>query len=54
VIGGPASVHEGLTTLQERTAADELMISTRLHSYQARVRSFTLVAQSWGLTTPRS
>ena len=54
VIGGPAAVHEGLTKLQERTAADELMISTRLHSYQARVRSFTLVAQSWGLTTPRS
>jgi luciferase family oxidoreductase group 1 len=49
VIGTPEIVFEGLVQLQERTEADELMISTRMHSYEARVRSLTLVAQRWGL-----
>ena len=49
VIGDPQAVREGLDLLQRRTQADELMLSTRTHSHQARVRSFTLVAQSWGL-----
>jgi luciferase family oxidoreductase group 1 len=52
LIGDPATVHEGLVQLQNRTNADELMISTRMHSYEARVRSLTLVAQGWGLTPP--
>jgi luciferase family oxidoreductase group 1 len=50
VIGDPGTVREGLIQLQERTAADELMLSTRTHSYEARATSFTLVARSWGLT----
>jgi alkanesulfonate monooxygenase SsuD/methylene tetrahydromethanopterin reductase-like flavin-dependent oxidoreductase (luciferase family) len=54
VIGDPHAVHEGLDLLQRRTQADELMLSTRTHSYQARVRSFTLVAQSWGLVPLKS
>jgi luciferase family oxidoreductase group 1 len=49
VIGDPQAVREGLDLLQRRTQADELMISTRTHSHQARERSFTLVARSWGL-----
>jgi len=49
VIGDPQTVHEGLTLLQQRTKADELMLSTRTYSLEARVRSFTLVAQSWGM-----
>jgi hypothetical protein len=35
--------------LQRRTGADEIMLSTRAHSYEARVRSLTLVATRWGL-----
>jgi alkanesulfonate monooxygenase SsuD/methylene tetrahydromethanopterin reductase-like flavin-dependent oxidoreductase (luciferase family) len=50
VIGDPATVLEGLKKLQARTEADELMLSTRTHSYEARVQSFTLVATAWGLT----
>ncbi len=50
VIGDPATVLEGLQKLQVRTEADEFMLSTRTHSYEARVQSFTLVARSWGLT----
>jgi luciferase family oxidoreductase group 1 len=49
VIGDPATVLEGLKKLQARTEADELMLSTRTHSYEARVQSFTLVATAWGL-----
>jgi len=49
VIGDPATVHEGLDQLRQRTAADELMISTRTHAHDARLRSLTLVAESWGL-----
>ncbi len=54
VIGDPKAVREGLDLLQRRTQADELMLSTRTHSHQARVRSFTLVAESWNLVSPNS
>lgn len=50
LIGGPAMVAEGLSLLQTRTAADEIMISTRVHSLEARIQSFTLVAKAWGLS----
>jgi luciferase family oxidoreductase group 1 len=49
VIGDPATVVGGLEALGERTGADELMLSTRTHSYEARRRSFELVAEAWGL-----
>ena len=52
LIGTPETVLEGLVQLQERTAADEIMLSTRIHSYEARVRSLTLVAEAWGLEAP--
>jgi luciferase family oxidoreductase group 1 len=52
LVGPPDAVHEGLIQLQRRTEADEIMISTRMHSYEARVRSLTLVAHTWGLTPP--
>jgi luciferase family oxidoreductase group 1 len=48
-IGDPDTVHKGLSSLIERTGSDELMISTRTHSYQARVNSYTLLARRWGL-----
>jgi luciferase family oxidoreductase group 1 len=50
VIGDPETVRRGLVSLLDRTAADELMLSTRTHSYEARARSFELVAQMWGLS----
>jgi luciferase family oxidoreductase group 1 len=54
LIGDPDTVHAGLVQLQERTNADEIMISTRMHSYEERVRSLTLVAEGWGLENPLS
>lgn len=50
VIGDARTVHDELVALQQRTDADELMISTRTHSFEARARSFVLIAESWGLT----
>ena len=47
-IGDPDTVHRRLSALVERTGADELMLSTRAHSFEARARSLTLVAERWG------
>jgi luciferase family oxidoreductase group 1 len=47
-IGDPDTVHRRLTALVERTGADELMLSTRAHSFETRARSLTLVAGRWG------
>lgn len=52
VIGDPAQVREGLEALENRTRADELMLSTRTHSFEVRERSFTLIADAWGLEPP--
>jgi luciferase family oxidoreductase group 1 len=48
-IGDPDTVASGLSLLRERTGADELMISTRVHSLQARLESHALLAGAWGL-----
>ena len=49
LIGDPDTVHRGLLDLQERTSADEIMLSTRAHSLEARVNSLTLVAGRWAM-----
>ena len=54
LIGDPDMVIEGLRQLQSRTGADEIMLSTRSHTYEARVRSLSLIAQHWGMTAPAS
>jgi luciferase family oxidoreductase group 1 len=51
LIGSPETVHQGLLDLVSRTDADEIMLSTRAHSYEARLRSLTLVAQGWEMET---
>ena len=49
LIGDPDLVTEGLRQLQDRTGADEIMLSTRSHSSEARLRSLSLIAQNWGM-----
>jgi luciferase family oxidoreductase group 1 len=44
VIGSPETVHRGLQELQERTQADELMLTTVVYDHADRVRSYELVA----------
>jgi luciferase family oxidoreductase group 1 len=50
VVGSPDVVQAGLTDLQHRTGADELMVSTRVHGFEDRSRSYQLVAEAWGIT----
>jgi luciferase family oxidoreductase group 1 len=50
VIGDPESVRQGLEEMQQRTNADEIMVSTRIHSHAARLQSLELVASLWGLS----
>jgi alkanesulfonate monooxygenase SsuD/methylene tetrahydromethanopterin reductase-like flavin-dependent oxidoreductase (luciferase family) len=47
LIGSPDTVHQGLSRLVDRVGADEVMISTRTHAYEARARSYELVARRW-------
>jgi luciferase family oxidoreductase group 1 len=54
VIGDPEMVTDGLRRLQGRTGADEIMLSTRSHSYEARARSLSLIAQTCGMVTSAS
>ncbi len=49
-VGDPDAVHRRLAALVERTGADELMVSTRAHSFEVRARSLALVAERWGTT----
>ncbi len=49
LIGDPETVTRGLLALQRRTRADEIMLSTRIHSSEDRVRSLTLVSAQWNV-----
>ena len=52
--GGPISTAEESLAALRRIAPEgecEIMLSTRSHSYEARVRSLSLIAQSWGTGT---
>jgi luciferase family oxidoreductase group 1 len=49
LIGDPAQVKQGLVELQQRTMADEIMLSTRAHSYETRAQSLELVAAQWDM-----
>ena len=52
LIGDPEQVHQGLLELERRTGAEEIMLSTRAHSFDARARSLTLVAERWARDAP--
>jgi luciferase family oxidoreductase group 1 len=49
VIGSPDTVRAGLAGLVERTGADELMIVSDVFDFEARLRSFRLIAEAAGL-----
>ncbi|MER6911112.1 LLM class flavin-dependent oxidoreductase [Streptomyces sp. NPDC000594] len=48
-VGTPDTVREGLESLVERTGADELMILSEAWDFDARLRSYELLAKSWSL-----
>jgi luciferase family oxidoreductase group 1 len=50
VHGTPDTIRAGLTDLQRRTQADELMLTTMIHDFLARRRSYALVAEEFALS----
>jgi luciferase family oxidoreductase group 1 len=46
VVGSPRTVRDGLAALQQRTQADELMLTTMVYDHGDRVRSYELVAEA--------
>ena len=53
MIGGPDTVRAKLDALRERTAADELMITTMVHDHADRIRSYELIAEPYDLAARR-
>ncbi|ARF55455.1 LLM class flavin-dependent oxidoreductase [Streptomyces gilvosporeus] len=49
VHGTPDAVRQGLDDLVRRTGADELMITANAHGGEARLRSYELIADAYGL-----
>ncbi|MBF8185233.1 hypothetical protein ITP53_05675 [Nonomuraea sp. K274] len=52
--GAPDTIRAGLTDLQRRTQADELMLTTMIHDFLARERSYALVAEEFDLSSDGS
>lgn len=48
-VGAPEHVVEQLATLRRVTGADELLVTTITHAHDARVRSYRLLAEAWGV-----
>ncbi|MFH8620196.1 LLM class flavin-dependent oxidoreductase [Streptomyces sp. NPDC017979] len=48
-VGTPDTVRAGLTDLARRTGADELMIVSEAWDFEARKRSYELLAKTWNL-----
>ena len=44
IVGSPERVRKELLELADRTGADELMITTMVHSHADRLRSYEMVA----------
>jgi alkanesulfonate monooxygenase SsuD/methylene tetrahydromethanopterin reductase-like flavin-dependent oxidoreductase (luciferase family) len=53
IIGSPETVRAAIAEKAESCDADEVMITTTIHSYELRRRSYALVAEAFGLE-PRS
>ena len=51
-VGSPATVRRRMEALAAETGADELMVNTMLWDHEARKRSYTLLAEAFGLSLP--
>jgi len=49
LIGSPSQVMQGLEQIAARFGADELMLVTITYDFAARLRSYELIAQAWGI-----
>jgi len=51
IVGSQQTVAAELAALQERTAADEIMVTTMVHDHRDRLHSYELLADAVGLTS---
>jgi hypothetical protein len=51
-VGSPKTVRAQLTSLLERTSADELMLTTMVYDIEDRIRSFELIADKVAPSLP--
>jgi luciferase family oxidoreductase group 1 len=51
-VGSPATVRRGLEDIVARTGADELMVTSQIFDHAARLRSYEIAADAFGLTPP--
>ncbi len=51
IVGSPATVHRELSTMAASLALEEVVVNTITHSHGARLRSYTLLAEAFGLGT---
>lgn len=49
IVGCPDKVKAEMDAKREETGADEIMVTTTIYSYEARRKSFSLVAEAYGL-----
>jgi luciferase family oxidoreductase group 1 len=49
VVGSPAAVRQGLEEFVARTGVDEVMVVSAIYDHAARVRSYQILAEVWGL-----
>ena len=49
IIGSPTTVRDAIAEKAESCGADEVMITTTIHSYELRRRSYALVAEAFGV-----
>jgi len=54
ISGTPEVVRRGIERMAERTLADEVMLATHAHDPEARIRSYTLIAQAFGMRETES
>jgi luciferase family oxidoreductase group 1 len=47
IVGAPATVRSKLSSLVERTGADEIIVASDAYDFTARVRSYELLAEAW-------
>jgi len=50
IVGSPEKVRDTIMQKVEESGADEVMITTTMHSYELRRRSYRLIAEAFGLT----
>lgn len=49
IVGDRDSVYNGITSLVERSGADEILLQAELFDHDARIRSYEIIAEAMGL-----